>query len=471
MNKILGLTTLVIFFIIINVCGIKHQQNERENKHSLIDAEQTNTYAFLGNSITHDGRYHSYFELFLLTRYPDVDFEFINAGVAGDQAGMALGRLQDDLLAHNPDVVTVMFGMNDIGRNLYGRENLEVDSMIDKQNRNLSNYATNLDSLTRTIINSGAELVLFTPSIYEQNAENLAAPNMYGCNDALKKCALIVKESQKEYDTYLVDHFSEMDSLNTLLQKDNPDTTIVGPDRVHPQDAGHFIMAYNIIRELDYSPVVAFTEINAADKQINALNAKIDNIHFDADGLDFTYTPGSLPYPTKEFNNVAKFIGFNKNLNKELLKIQELSPGNYILTIDSEPIAVFKSQALEEGINLSDYITPQQIYAEKIATLVEQKREIISGKIRNIAFIEYFYAPEVMSANDSTEALKIIDNRLAKDEGKSYYGYLESQVNLYKEVKNELPELNHRIDSLNQEINQLRRSIPEYKIVVKEYLN
>ncbi len=471
MNKILRLTTIVIFFIIINACGAKHQQKERENKHSLINTEQPNTYAFLGNSITHDGRYHSYFELFLLTRYPDVDFEFINAGVAGDQAGIALGRLQDDLLVQNPDVVTVMFGMNDIGRNLYGRENLEVDSMIRKQQQNLSNYATNLDSLTRIILNSGAELVLFTPSIYEQNAKNLAAPNMYGCNDALKECALMVKESQKEHDTYLVDHFSVMDSLNTLLQKNNPDTTIVGPDRVHPQDAGHFIMAYNIIRQLEYSPIVASTEINAAEKQINALNAKIDNIHFDADGLDFTYTPGSLPFPTTEFQDVAEFIGFNKNMNKELLKIQELSPGNYILTIDSEPIAVFKSQTLKEGINLSDYVTPQQAYAGKIATLIEHKREIISGKMRNVAFIEYFYAPEVMSAKDSIEALKIIDNRLAKDEGKSYYGYLESQVNLYKEVKKELPELKHRIDSLNQEINQLRRNIPEYKFVVKEYLN
>ncbi|HKK63886.1 MAG TPA: hypothetical protein VJ951_15075, partial [Bacteroidales bacterium] len=71
------LSTLVFLFI---SCNTVKEERSIEKSHALIDTCRTNTYAFLGNSITHDGRYHSYFELFLLTRYPDVDFKFINAG-------------------------------------------------------------------------------------------------------------------------------------------------------------------------------------------------------------------------------------------------------------------------------------------------------------------------------------------------------------------------------------------------------
>jgi lysophospholipase L1-like esterase len=467
MTKIVRLFILFLIFTLLGSCGVSYEFQERET-HTLINFNKQNTYAFLGNSITHDGRYHSYFELFLLTRYPDVDFTFINAGVSGDQAGIALARLQDDVLIHNPDVVTVMFGMNDIGRNLYGRENLLLDSMVAKQNQNIANYSANLDSLTRVILNSDAKLVLFTPSIYEQNAENLATPNFFGCNDALERCALIVKDINEKYGTYLVNQFAVMDSLNNLLQKENPDTTIVGPDRVHPQDLGHFIMASSIIRQLGYSPLVASVEIDISENKVVSTNARIDQFVIDDNMLRFNYKPGALPFPTQKFQDVAAFLDFNNSLNREMLIVSGLTAGEYTLTIDSTEISIFDATALKEGINLSNYVTPQQLYALEIAQLVEEKRQIVSSKMRNIAFIEYFYAPGVMQATDSFDAIRIVEERLQQDYGKSYYGYLEEQVNLYKEVKMELPELKSKVDSLNHDINKLRNTIPVFEIVLEK---
>jgi lysophospholipase L1-like esterase len=468
MIKIKRLAILFPIFAILGSCGVNYEYQERDNTHDLINAHKQNTYAFLGNSITHDGRYHSYFELFLLTRYPDVDFTFINAGVSGDQAGIALARLQDDVLIHNPDVVTVMFGMNDIGRNLYGHENLLLDSMIAKQNQNIANYTANLDSLTRVILNSDADVVLFTPSIYEQNAVNLATANMFGCNDALERCALIVKDINEKYDTYLVNQFAVMDSLNNLLQKENPDTTIVGPDRVHPQDAGHFIMAYAIISQLGYSPLVASVEIDVTKNKVVGTNARIDQLIMDDNMLRFSYNPEALPFPTQNIQDVAAFLDFNNSLNREMLVVSGLTAGDYKLTINSTEISIFDATALEKGINLSNYITPQQMYASEIARLVEEKRQIVSNKMRNIAFIEYFYAPGVMQATDSLDAIRIVEERLEQDFGKSYYSYLEDQVNLYKEVKMELPELKNKVDSLNQEIDKLRNEIPVFEIVLEK---
>jgi lysophospholipase L1-like esterase len=456
----------IIFYI--TACGTDYDIQKRDDAHNLINPDTINTYAFLGNSITHDGRYHSYFELFLLTRYPNVDFKFINAGVAGDQAGIALGRLEDDLLNHKPDVVMAMFGMNDIGRNLYGKENLTVDSMIRKQKQNLSNYEFNLDSMVTRILKTDADLVLFTPSIYEQNAKNLDAPNQYGCNDALQECSYLVKEIQKKHDVYLADHYSVMDSINTLLQKENPDTTIVGPDRVHPQDIGHFIMAANIIEQLGYTPLVASVEISISDQNVAGINASVNGLLMNDGKLTYNYKPETLPFPTKSFNEIAAFINFNQKLNQEYLSVKGLSAGTYTLNIDSIEISVFTEKEMEEGINLNMYVTPQQHYSSKIANLVEQKRKLYSNKLRNIAFIEYFYAPQMREASDSEKALEILDERLQKDAGKSYYDYLEGQVNIYKDVKSKLPEIQNEIDSLNNEINILRENIPEYKITLEK---
>jgi hypothetical protein len=310
-------------------------------------------------------------------------------------------------------------------------------------------------------------VILFTPSIYEQEAKELAAPNLYGCNDALGKCALIVKEVQKQYDTYLVDQYSVMDSINLHLQKENPDTTIVGPDRVHPQDVGHFIMAANMIEQLAYSPLVSSIDIDIVNKKIVSTNAEIDRFSMNEKLLKFEYTPGALPFPTKKFTELANLVNFNEKMNREILTIKGLPDGEYRLRIDSTEITSSNAKTLSEGVNLCNYQTPQHNYALEIARLVEQKREIISGRLRNLAFIEYFYAPKVQSAKDSFETIQIIDDRLQQDEGKSYYGYLEGQVKLYKEVKYNLPEIMNKIDALNLQIHELRASIPTFEVSIE----
>lgn len=45
------------------------------------------TVCFLGDSITHGGRFHSYVYDYYLTRFPDRTVRFVNAGISGDSAG------------------------------------------------------------------------------------------------------------------------------------------------------------------------------------------------------------------------------------------------------------------------------------------------------------------------------------------------------------------------------------------------
>jgi lysophospholipase L1-like esterase len=76
-------------------------------------------WAVLGDSTTHTGSYHREVELFYLTRHPSAPLDVVNGGLASDTAASALDRLDWDCLAARPTVVSVMFGMNDVGHQLY----------------------------------------------------------------------------------------------------------------------------------------------------------------------------------------------------------------------------------------------------------------------------------------------------------------------------------------------------------------
>lgn len=77
---------------------------------------------FIGNSITMNGRYHNYIELFYATRFPERKIEFFNCGISGDVAGGMLARMNSDILRHKPNRAVLMVGMNDIGRSQYSKE-------------------------------------------------------------------------------------------------------------------------------------------------------------------------------------------------------------------------------------------------------------------------------------------------------------------------------------------------------------
>ncbi len=79
---------------------------------------------FQGDSITDAGRdrnnphdlgqgYPKYAAAILKENYPEVDFEFIDLGISGDQTKDLVARLQSDFIDVQPDVVSIMIGVND----------------------------------------------------------------------------------------------------------------------------------------------------------------------------------------------------------------------------------------------------------------------------------------------------------------------------------------------------------------------
>ena len=78
---------------------------------------------FVGNSITHGGHYHSFIWLYYMTRFPDRSVTIMNAGIGGECAWDIKDRMDYDVFGRKPTYVTLTFGMNDTGYDIYLKDN------------------------------------------------------------------------------------------------------------------------------------------------------------------------------------------------------------------------------------------------------------------------------------------------------------------------------------------------------------
>ena len=120
---------------------------------------------FQGDSITDAGRdkrnyhhlglgYPKFVAQILCEKYPDVDFEFINFGISGNRTGQLFDRLSQDCIAFQPDIISILIGVNDV----WHRYSLENVQTTDEQ------LALNYKCILERIKNeTGAKLIMLQP--------------------------------------------------------------------------------------------------------------------------------------------------------------------------------------------------------------------------------------------------------------------------------------------------------------------
>ncbi|RBP43780.1 lysophospholipase L1-like esterase [Roseimicrobium gellanilyticum] len=206
------------------------------------------TICFLGDSITHGGNWHRYIELFYVSRQPEKKINIVNCGIGGDRADGALKRLDWDVLVHQPTVIVIMLGMNDIGHGNYDSPN-PTPEMLAGREKSITDYRKNMAALIEAIQKrSKAAIILVKPSPYDETAEITGKPARKGANGALAKCSEICGEFAQKYNTAVIDFHGPMTKLMSEGQKLDPGFALVGRDRVHPGLPGHLVMASLFLR-------------------------------------------------------------------------------------------------------------------------------------------------------------------------------------------------------------------------------
>lgn len=232
--------------------------------------KDTDVICFLGDSITANGRWMAEVYQILKKKYK---IKCYNCGVSGGSARKAVQYIQSECLIYNPDYVCVMFGVNDIDRELYYKENSKLPNLEERKKAAIDFCVSSYRGIIEQIASSGAVPIICIPVPYDE--VSTSGDENHHCQCGLDKLETEMRLIAKEYNCPVVD-FKRV--FMPLLGTDG----IMNPDRVHPTDRGQHIMAQTFLSDLgeidtpDYGKSFEFEEWNLkrfeAEQRLYALN-------------------------------------------------------------------------------------------------------------------------------------------------------------------------------------------------------
>lgn len=182
---------------------------------------------FQGDSITDAGRsyedphllgngYVKYAAQYLQARYPDIEFEFINLGISGNQTKDLVTRLDRDFVEVCPDIVSILIGINDVWHHAEDRSWIPEEVFEER-------YRTVLQAMKEK---TSARIMMMEPFLIP------VEDKLYFREDLYKKIEIVRKLAREYADVYLPTD----GLLCAAFVGDDP--LSFAADGVHPTDKG-----------------------------------------------------------------------------------------------------------------------------------------------------------------------------------------------------------------------------------------
>ena len=237
---------------------------------------------FIGDSITDCGRregphapfgngYVHLARAFLLARYAELGLEIVNRGIGGNTVRNLASRWQDDVIAEQPDWLSIKIGINDVWRTVANR----LDEAVPLDEYEL----TYRQLLEETKVRTRARLILMEPYIIAppvqgapQQASGMSLADVQRVYPDLRQRGIA---EGPEFDACMVHFRAVMDQYTAVvnrlaaehgalvvptqaafdeaLHKQPP--SYWAADRVHPGAPGHGVIARAWLRTVGYGDV------------------------------------------------------------------------------------------------------------------------------------------------------------------------------------------------------------------------
>ena len=177
-------------------------------------------YHFLGNG------YPRYVAPAVREKFPQDEFEFINLGMSGNRAEHLLARWKTDALEINPDIISVLIGVNDCWF-FNDKEALMPEEYFENCYRSI------LDDIKK---GTHAKILMLEPFILE-------APGLPQIHEDLARKKAIVYKLADEY----ADAFVKCQSIFDKASGDR-EPTYWAEDGIHPTPEGAMLLAENYVK-------------------------------------------------------------------------------------------------------------------------------------------------------------------------------------------------------------------------------
>jgi lysophospholipase L1-like esterase len=228
--------------------------------------------AFFGDSITAANAYCALTEQVFRHFHPEAKVTFMVNGYSG----MTLaGTKLDMITGGDPNVVTIMMGMNDAGRAWSrGMPMAPVAAA----------YKAKLGTLVDELKAKGIQVVILTPTL----SDATAGANLEGKARLMTEFGKACEEVAKEKSVHCVPVQSELEAYAATL----PAPVVLRPDGVHPNARGHYQVARSLWQHLNFAGNLGGERsVGTAQPQLDVGLALATNmLPDDAETLAFTIT-------------------------------------------------------------------------------------------------------------------------------------------------------------------------------------
>ncbi len=367
---------------------------------------------FYGDSITQDGGYARLVEEYVATRFPTWHVAFENAGVGGDTvqggwAGPVSRRLERDVIAFRPTVVTIMLGMNDGGYRPFDPVRLASFS---------AGYRAIVDRLRQAL--PDVRLTIIRPSPFDDVSRMPQfAP---GYDDTLRRLGCYAAALAQGPSMASADFRTPLNAgLARLVAADPGLAQLLLPDRIHPSAAGHLVMGATLLRAWNAPALVSRVELDVATKAVvAALRTTVSGLVADGGGFRWTQLDEALPLPLS-FDDadvaLAQKAGAElEGLASQPLVVRGLAAGRYELRIDGRTIGTLGDGELAKGVNLATLDTPQRRQAYAVRRSVADSHELQRVRRRLMAASDPL-GPQTQQAIDALSALDAAARRTRRE--------------------------------------------------------
>jgi lysophospholipase L1-like esterase len=164
-------------------------------------------------------------------------YEFIGAGIGGNKVYDLYLRMDDDVLAKNPDVVVIYVGVNDV----WHKRSFGTGTDADK-------FEKFYNALIKKLQAKNCKVVLCTPAVIGERTD--FSNELDG---DLNSYSTIIRNIAKSNSLPLVDLRTAFLNYNKKMNTENKESGILTTDRVHLNEKGNQLVAqemWKVIKSL-----------------------------------------------------------------------------------------------------------------------------------------------------------------------------------------------------------------------------
>ena len=331
---------------------------------------------FLGDSITAARTYGKIIENYTLLRFPDRKVHFYNMGKGGETAEGAVSRLERDVFDLKATVLTVAYGINDIG---WGTK-------ADAEHR--TKYLKAIRTIVEKCLRHRVRVYICSAAITgadPDQTENDFLQTMCDEGMALSRSlggsAIDVQRTMRAIQKKIWD-------ANKQVSNPKDRTSLHAEDTIHLNDFGHIAMAFAILKGLGAPADVSSTTIDAAsNKALRQIGCSISDLKRRGPDLEFVRVDQGLPLNLGLVGILSyRFVPIPDELNRYLLTVSGLPDGKYQVIADGRLVSTYSSPELAAGVNLGSATPdpwepggPWDAQATVLRSLTDARSDLFTG--------------------------------------------------------------------------------------------